>query len=177
MRRSLAILVAPVVAALVVAVPTGAQSSKVKAFAPGCWKGKGQGNIIGLSSPAPGITVNISKSSYTFKLAVLKTQAVGFLDFVGHGTGSSTVGGVTTDVELDMKGDLDLTGTPSKVVINGDVAIKGVAIVGGASVPLDLSGPVSNVPLTITTAAPTKVAGTAGKSKWTAVRVAKKPCI
>jgi hypothetical protein len=176
MRRVLAVLVVSTVAGFLVA-GAATPASRAKAFPTGCWKGKGHGTIIGISSPAPGVTVNLDKASYTFKLGVFKSKdVIGFLDFVGHGTGSVSAGGTTTYVELALAGKMDLTGTPSKVVMNGDVDMKGVAMVGATSIPLDFSGPVTNVPLTIKAVAPTKVTGTAGKSVWTALRVGK-PCI
>jgi hypothetical protein len=161
--------------ALPLAVPAGApaQPAVAKAFASGCWKGKGKGNIIGVSSPTPGITINIDTNAYTFVLHVTKKVAAGKLNMKGHGTGVVSASGVTATADITVTGNLGLSGTPSKVSIKGQTNVQGSVSVAGTTVPINFSGPVNGVPLKIKSVTPTKATGTAGKSTWTAARVGK----
>jgi hypothetical protein len=171
MRRA-PLLVLVVLAASLVALPVGAHASPAaKAFAVGCWKGHGVGDIVGISSPAPGITLNVDRSGYTFDLAATSTIVAGKLELDGHGTATATASGVSATADITVSGDLDITGTRSHPAINGTVNLSGNVAVAGTTIPINFDEPVSSVPMTIKTAKPKKVTGRAGKSTWTAARV------
>jgi len=156
---------------LIVALPAWGVAAKqqAKIFAPGCWKGTGHG-FLGSKSPAAGLKFNINKSSLTFRLLVTKDNAVGSLEMAGHGGGEATVSGVTATVEMQVSGNLALSGKPSKVAADGDVDYKGAIVVAGTTQELNFTTPVDALPLTIKTATPTKVTGTVGNATWSAVR-------
>jgi hypothetical protein len=174
MRHAVSLLTAGGLA-LLAAVPAGSApvQQQAKSFVPGCWKGTGKGPLVGSASPAPGLKVNMDKSSFSFVLHATKHTVLGGLEVNGHGGGEAKASGVTATVELRVSGNLDLTGNPSHVVADGDLAMKGAIVVAGVTSALNQALPVNAMPLTIKTATATKVTGTAGNSTWSAVRVGK----
>lgn len=145
-----------------------------KAFPIGCWKGKGQGLVIGeQKAPAPGLSINIDKSQYTFILLVTKKTAVGGLDLKAHGSGEMHAKGIDGTVELSITGDLDITGNAKHLVVDGPLRFRGAAVANGVSVPLNFTHEASAGELEVNTATPKKVTGVAGTSTWTAVWTSK----
>jgi hypothetical protein len=174
-RRVVAALLATGLVAVVFIWPlsTAAQPA-VKAFPIGCWKGKGQGLVIGeQKAPAPGLSIDINKSQYTFILLVTKKTAVGGLDLTAHGSGEMHAKGLNGTVELSITGDLDITGTAKHLVVDGPMHFKGAAIANGISVPLNFTHDADAGELEINTVTPKKVTGVAGTSTWTAVWTSK----
>jgi hypothetical protein len=98
---------------------------------------------------------------------------VGFVDITGIGAGGMRIAGSELTLEVTITGDYDLTGTPAAVKANGTYRMKGTAMGTGqfpASVPVNLSFPVHNLRLTVTSVRPRRVTGLLGKAPWSATR-------
>jgi hypothetical protein len=170
-RRVLVMLSTVALVAGVLAWPLGTPAQPLaKAFPIGCWKGKGQGLVVGeQKAPAPGLSVNIDKSGYTFILLVTSKTAVGGLSLSAHGHGEMHANGLNGIVELAISGELQITGTAKHLVVDGPVHYKGAAVANGVSVPIAFTHEATPGQLEINTVTPKKVTGVAGTSTWTAV--------
>jgi hypothetical protein len=174
-RRLLAVLAGSALVAVVLVWPLGTAAHPLaKAFPIGCWKGKGQGLVIGEQQPpAPGLSINIDKSQYTFTLLVTRKTAVGGLDLNAHASGEMKANGLHGTVELAITGDLDITGNAAHLVVNGPLHYKGAVVANGISAPINATHESSPGQLEINTVKPKKVTGVAGTSTWTAVWTSK----
>jgi hypothetical protein len=170
-RPMIGALLATILVAVVLVWPLSTAAHPLaKAFPIGCWKGKGQGLMIGeLKPPAPGLTINIDKSQYTFTLLVTKKTALGSLELDAHATGEMNANGLSGTVELTITGDLDITGNAKHLIVDGPLRYKGAVVVNGVSAPIDTTHEASEGQLEINTVKPKKVTGVAGTSTWTAV--------
>jgi hypothetical protein len=144
-----------------------------KTFPPGCWKGTGVFNGSFKKGP---VSATVTNGKLKFGLVVSAGKepvALGGLITTGHGTGHITVSGSSVDMEVNLTGDFDLHGSPSDVIVDGHYRYKGVALFQGTTIPVDIKLPVEGAPLVINGASGTTAHGQFGKSKWTAVRIAK----
>jgi hypothetical protein len=104
-------------------------------------------------------------------------DAVGLLTTGGIGNGSLSLGGSKLKLTVVMKGRFDVTGSATKLVVNGTDSWTGKATGSGqfASVPVALKLPVKNAPLTVVAVSPGRVTFRYGKAPFVAVRVKKLP--
>lgn len=160
-------------ASLVLAIPAdSAASPTANTVPPGCWLGKGTHAGTFASGPVKG---TVTSGTIELQLWVGKAgkDAVGLLRTGGIGKGSLVVSGSKLTLSLVMKGRFDVTGSASKLVVNGTDRWKGKATGSGQfiSVPVSLELPVKNAMLAIVSVTPSRVTLRYGKAAFVAKRV------
>lgn len=139
---------------------------------PGCWLGKGTYSGTFASGS---VTGKVTSGTIELHLWVGKAgkDAVGLLRTGGVGKGSLLVSGSKLSLSVVMKGRFDVTGSASKLVVNGKDRWKGKAVGSGQfiSVPVDLTFPVKNATLAIVAVTPSRVTLRYGKAAFLAKRV------
>lgn len=162
-------------AALATVAP-GSAATAAATVPPGCWLGKGVHAGTFASGPVQG---RVSSGTIGLHLWVGKggADAVGLLTTGGIGNGSLSLGGSKLKLTVVMKGRFDVTGSATKLVVNGTDSWTGKATGSGqfASVPVALKLPVKNAPLTVVAVSPGRVTFRYGKAPFVAVRVKKLP--
>ena len=170
MTRGLLSLACVLAAAVsVVAEDAAGQPAKIP---PGCWLGSG----VHAGTFASG-SVKGTVTSGTIKLQLwvgkAGADAVGLLTTGGIGNGSLSLGGSKLKLTVVMKGRFDVTGTATKLVVNGADKWDGKAKGSGqfVSVPVSLKLPVKNASLAIVAVTPTRITLRYGKASFVAKRV------
>jgi len=154
------------------ATPASAGAAKVPS---GCWLGKGVHAGSFASGPVQG---KVTSGTIALHLWVGKGgDAVGLLTTGGIGKGAVKVSGSTLSLTVVMKGRFDVTGSASKLVVNGKDRWAGTAKGSGQfiSVPVKLVLPVKNAPLAIVAVQHNRVTFRYGKAPFVANRVKKLP--
>jgi hypothetical protein len=170
-----AALVAFIVAAAILAA-TAPASPLAKAFPQGCWEGKG---VFSGTYSTANLNAKVSNGKLAFTLWVDKAKKVyGALELESIGTGSLRISGSELAMQVNMTGDLDLSGKSDAVVASGTWRWKGSAIgtgqfAGAGQIPVDIKLPLKG-PLTVVTVSKLKLTGLFRSSKWTAVKFATK---
>ncbi len=155
---------------------TAAASSVANAVPPGCWLGKGTHSGTFASGPVKG---TVTSGTIELHLWVGKGggNAVGLLRTGGIGKGTLSISGSKLALTVVMKGRFDVTGTASKLVVNGTDRWTGKAVGSGQfiTVPVKLELPVKKAPLTILAVKPGRITLRYGKAAFVASRVKKLP--
>lgn len=174
MRRRTLALVTSVLAALA-AGSVGGAALDAGTVPAGCWLGKGSYSGTYASGP---VTARVTSGTISLRLWVGKNgDAVGLLDTGAVGKGNVKISGSTLALTVLMKGRFDVTGSTTKLVVNGKDRWKGKAVGKGQflTVPVDLTLPVKNASLAIVAATPSRVTFRYGKAAFVANRVKKLP--
>ncbi len=149
-----------------------AASPAVHAIAPGCWLGKGV--HAGMFGSGP-VTGKVTSGTIELHLWVGKGggDAVGLLRTGGIGKGSLSTGGSKLTLTVVMTGKFDVTGSATKLVVNGKDRWKGKAVGKGQfiTVPVDFTFPVKKAPLEIVSVTPARITLRYGKAPFVANRV------
>lgn len=174
----LTVLLASIALSLVAASPgPGAtEATEATKVPPGCWLGTGVHAGAFASGP---VTGRVTSGTIRLTLWVGKggADAVGLLQTGGIGNGTLSISGSTLKLRVVMKGRFDVTGSASKLVVNGTDSWTGKAVGSGQfiTVPVSLKLPVKNAPLAIVTATARRVTFRYGKTNFVAVRAATLP--
>lgn len=158
-------------ALLALAATPGGWTAPPKSVPPGCWLGTGTHAGTFASGP---VKAKVTSGTIQLQLWVGKggADAVGLLKTGGIGKGTLAVSGSKLTLTIVMKGSFDVTGTASKLVVNGSDRWTGKAVGSGQfiTVPVKLVLPVKNQPLTIVAVTPSRVTFRYGKAPFAAVR-------
>lgn len=150
----------------------GSAALEAAKIPPGCWLGKGVHAGTFASGPVQG---RVSSGTIGLQLWVGKggADAVGLLTTGGIGNGSLSLSGSKLKLTVVMKGRFDVTGSATKLVVNGKDRWNGEATGSGqfASVPVQLELPVKGAPLAIVSVQPTRITLRYGKTAFVANRV------
>lgn len=173
MTRRLALACALAVLGAVGSASASSGSAKIPA---GCWLGKGVHAGTFASGPVKG---RVSSGTIALQLWVGKggTDAVGLLTTGGIGNGSLSLSGSKLKLTVVMKGRFDVTGSATKLVVNGKDRWNGKATGTGqfTSLPVSLELPVKGAPLAIVAVLPSRITLRYGKAAFVANRVKKLP--
>lgn len=137
----------------------------------GCWLGKGTHAGTFASGPVRG---KVTNGTIELQLWVGKGgSAVGLLRTGGIGKGTLTVSGSKLVLTVTMKGTFDVTGSASKLVVNGEDRWTGKAVGTGQfiSVPVKLVLPVKKASLKVVAVTPSRVTFRYGETAFVAKRV------
>ena len=170
-----ALTLACALAALATAGP-GSAAREAVTIPPGCWLGKG----VHAGSFATGpVKATVTSGTIELHLWVGKGggDAVGLLQTGGIGKGTLSISGSKLNLTVVMKGRFDVTGSASKLVVNGKDRWKGKAKGSGqfVSIPVDLAFPVKAAPLAIVAVRPARITLRYGKAVFVANRAATLP--
>lgn len=173
--RSLVVLACCALLTLGATAQTAAAPSAIS-IPPGCWLGKG----VHAGSFATGpVKATVTSGTIELHLWVGKGggDAVGLLRTGGIGKGTLSISGSKLSLTLVMKGRFDVTGSATKLVVNGKDRWKGKAKGSGqfVSVPVDLEFPVKAAPLAIVAVRPARITLRYGKALFVANRAATLP--
>jgi hypothetical protein len=165
-----ALLVACTLAVLAAGSTSHAASDAGKIPA-GCWLGKGVHGGTFASGPVKG---KITSGTIELHLWVGKGgDAVGLMRTGGIGKGTLSLSGSSLVLTVVMKGTFDVTGSATKLVVNGKDRWKGKAVGKGQflTVPVDFTFPVKKAPLEIVSVTQSRITLRYGKAPFVANRV------
>ena len=149
-----------------------AAPSAVHAIPPGCWLGKGVHSGTFASGPVKG---KVTSGTIELHLWVGKGggDAIGLMRTGGIGKGTLSLSGSSLVLTVVMTGKFDVTGSATKLVVNGKDRWKGKAVGKGQfiTVPIDFTLPVKKAPLEIVSVTPSRVTLRYGKAQFVASRV------
>lgn len=171
MTRTAALATAALLVAAAAAVPLGSASPGTLAVPAGCWLGKGTHAGAFASGPVKG---KVTSGTIELQLWVGKGgSAVGLLRTGGIGKGTLAVSGSKLVLTVTMKGLFDVTGSASKLVVNGEDRWTGKAVGTGQfiSVPVKLVLPVKNASLKVLAVTASRVTFRYGATAFAAKRV------
>jgi hypothetical protein len=167
--RLLAVVV--VGAAALGAGASGQAASTAGKVPAGCWLGKGTHAGTFSSGPVKG---KVTSGTIELHLWVgTDGDAVGLMRTGGIGKGTLKVAGSSLVLTVVMTGTFDVTGSATKLVVNGVDRWKGKAVGTGQflTVPVDLKLPVKNAALAVVAVTPTRITLRYGKAAFVANRV------
>jgi hypothetical protein len=150
---------------------SGEAASTAGKIPAGCWLGKGVHSGTFATGSVKG---KVTSGTIELHLWVGKDgDAVGLMRTGGIGKGTLKVAGSSLVLTVVMTGKFDVTGSATKLVVNGMDRWKGKAVGQGQfiTVPIDLKFPVKNAPLEIVAVTPTRITLRYGKAAFVANRV------
>jgi hypothetical protein len=169
----------PALACALVALGMSAAGSAARETAKiphGCWLGKGV--HAGAFATGP-VKATVTSGTIELHLWIGKSgsDAVGLLRTGGIGKGTLSISGSKLSLTVVMNGRFDVTGSASKLVVNGKDRWKGKARGSGqfVSVPVDFTFPVKAAPLAIVAVQPARITLRYGKAVFVANRAATLP--
>ena len=100
-------------------------------------------------------------------------DAIGLMRTGGIGKGTLNLSGSSLALTVVMNGKFDVTGSATKLVVNGKDRWKGKAVGKGQfiTVPVDFTFPVKKAPLEIVSVTPARITLRYGKAPFVANRV------